>query len=375
MQVIENSELSKAGRFFGRTIVDEARQATFFNWTGSGFEIRFEGGRLEADFIALDTYFKPEGTHWPWISVFLDDGDEPIRDICIDQPELRVTLLEESGHKIHKLKIVKRSENDKGKVGLRSVSCLGSLLPPQEQKSKLRIEFIGDSITCGFGNEAKHRDDPCLTGQENGLAAYGAVAAKLLDADYQSMSVSGIALCKPYTPGFYCINPDFPDVSVCVRAMEDYYAYTDRLHEEQAGKTEGFTLWDFSAFRPDAIVVNLGTNDAFYIKAIRDSREEVNFQAQYKQFLYTLRRLNGNKPVIGCTLGPMDYYLYDMIVCAVEEYKVETGDERVFSYKFGGIFPWGEGFGAGDHPSVATHKRMGTELAQKLAEWLELEQK
>jgi hypothetical protein len=66
----------------------------------------------------------------------------------------------------------------------------------------------------------------------------------------------------------------------------------------------------------------------------------------------------------------MDYYLYDNILKAAEEFKRETGDERIFCYKFCGIFPLDEGYGAQDHPSVKTHQKMGRELREKLQELL-----
>ena len=36
------------------------------------------------------------------------------------------------------------------------------------------MEFIGDSITCGFGNEAPHRDSLFDTGEENGWDTWAA---------------------------------------------------------------------------------------------------------------------------------------------------------------------------------------------------------
>jgi hypothetical protein len=45
--------------------------------------------------------------------------------------------------------------------------------------------------------------------------------------------------------------------------MEKLYPYADRDHQTAEGMSEGFTPWDFGRFRPDAIVINLGTNDVF----------------------------------------------------------------------------------------------------------------
>ncbi len=357
--------------FFGRTIHDPKTGGVFFNWTGSGFELVFEGRRLNANLAAIDMVFPPEGTLWPWISVFVDDMETPARNIEINRHELTVTLVECETTQRHTVRVVKRSENDKGKVGLIALDMDGELLACEPRRNKYRMELIGDSISCGFGNEARTRDDPFLTAEENGLRAYGAVAAKVLDAECHNISISGIPLCRPADPDFKLMLPGFPELDIRIKAMEDYYEYTDRLHEEARGVTDGFARWDFSRFTPDAVVINLGTNDSYMLKAAADrAREERHFERRYLAFIRKVRELNGPHPVIACTLGAMDYFLYGNIVSAVEEYQSETGDDRIFCYKFGGIFPMTEGYGAGDHPSAKTHERMGEELGRVLKEWL-----
>ena len=50
-----------------------------------------------------------------------------------------------------------------------------------------------------------------------------------------------------------------------------------------------------------------------------------------------MRRLNGPRAQIFCTLGPLEYYLYDNIKTVVEEYKRDTGDQRVKCFKLIGV--------------------------------------
>jgi len=358
--------------FFGRTIEDEKTGAVFMNWTGSGFEMFFEGRRVDACFVAVESVFQPEGTLWPVVSVFIDDEDVPVKEVLLDRPMQMCPLFESQKPERHKIKVVKRSENDKGKFGIAGIDMDGELLPLNAPAKKPRLELIGDSITCGYGNEAKNRDGGFLPAEENGLAAYGAVTARLLGAEYHSVSVSGISLCNPLDPDFSLEVPGYPGLRVKVKAMEDYYEYTDRLHEEARGKREDFTKWDFRRFKPDAIVINLGTNDSYRIKAAKDKQAEIDhFESRYLAFIKLVRRLNGAEPVICCTLGSMDYYLYDNIAGVVRKYKNETSDERIFSFKFGGIFPIEEGYGAGDHPSLITHRRMGEELFAQLRPWIQ----
>ena len=354
-------------RFFGRTLYDEQAGAVFFDWSGAGFEVAFEAKKLEITLTAIESTNQFEGTLWPCVSVFLDDSVEPTQVLYIDQPSQRVTLFESDAPQKHRIRVVKRTENDKGKIGITDIAVDGAFLPIANGQERIQLEFIGDSISCGFGNEANQREGAFVPQEQNGLKSYCAVAAELLHADYHNISVSGISLCAPLDPNFTLEIPEVAGLSIKVKAMEDYYEYTDRLLEETLGRSDGFSKWDFRAHQADAIMLNLGTNDSYRIKSAKDPSAEIaHFQTRYTAFLRTIRRLNGSKPIICCTLGPMDYFLYDNIVQAVQRYQDETGDERIFCYKFGGMYPLLEGFGAGDHPSVITHSRMGRELAEQL---------
>ena len=363
---------SFAGRvaFSGRTFVDRDAEAVFFNWSGSGFELSFFGSRVEVELDGRADFYPTEGTNLPWLAVLSDNPDEPSQVFEVAEGVRRYSIFDSTKPGAHTVRVLKRSENSKGRVGLRKILVDGELMPPRLPAKRRRLEFIGDSITCGFGNEMDG-SGTFSTSLENGFETYAAIAARLLDAEYHSVCISGIPLCNSYNEDFRIVLPDFPDFRPPRRAMEDYYAYTDRPHQEAAGLSAGFEEWAFDRFKPDAIVINLGTNDGFRIKASgNDPEEEKHFERRYKQFLHLLRRLNGTGPVIVCTLGSMDYYLYDNILRATDAFMWETGDARVVCYKFGGIFLWDEGIGALDHPSVKTHRRMGRELSEVLKKLL-----
>jgi len=361
--------------FFGRTLYDGDREAMFFNWTASGFALNFYGDHLAMDATAFADHFPGESENLPWIAVFVDGRGEPARTLRLHEGRGVYPLFESEQAAEHTLRVVKRTENSKGSVGVHRL-LLGGEPRPYAPPPRRRLEFVGDSITCGFGNAMAADATTFTTGLEDGLAAYPAVTAELLEADYQSVCISGIPLCHPSDPAFRMRLPEFPDFTPPARAMETLYAYTDREYQEAAGVKEGFEPWDFGRFRPHAIILNLGTNDAFRISVSgNDPAEEAHFRRRYTAFLHQLRRLNGPGPVIACTLGPMNYFLYDTVEKAVEAYRGETGDGRVFCLKFGAIDPWGEGYGGLAHPNLKTHARMGRELAAALRPWLTGEEK
>ena len=360
--------------FFGRTLVDKELDSVFFNWTASGFALRFFGDRLEMDASAFADTFPGEGESLPWLAVQIDGRKEHSQLIAMEKGRKTYLLFSSHEPQEHTLRVVKRSENSKGRACLHRLMLNGELRTYHPPKAAVRLEFVGDSITCGFGNAMDAAAPGFTTEREDGLAAYPAVAAELLGAQYQSICVSGIPLCSESDPQYRLRFPNMPDMELPPLAMETLYAYADRNYQEKAGMTSGFTPWEFDRFKPDAIVVNLGTNDAFRISvAGGGAGEELHFKKRYTAFLHTLRKYNGPDPVLACTLGPMNYFLYNVMEKAVSDYQNETGDTRVFCLKFGAINPWGEGSGGLGHPNLKTHQRMGHELAQALRPWLSQE--
>ena len=113
------------------------------------------------------------------------------------------------------------------------------------------------------------------------------------------------------------------------------------------------------------VVVNLGTNDCYGIQFSPDPAELDRFPAAYRAFIGNIRRLNGPRTHIICALGSMNYYLWHDIASVMEQYKRETGDERLHLRRFNPMHPF-DGVGADGHPSLDTHQKMAHELAALL---------
>ena len=60
--ILEAKDLLPLLRLHGRTRFQDSRGALFFNWTCSGFTVRFRGTRLRAGFLALSDHlpFPPD---------------------------------------------------------------------------------------------------------------------------------------------------------------------------------------------------------------------------------------------------------------------------------------------------------------------------
>jgi lysophospholipase L1-like esterase len=349
----------------GRTFLHE-NGTLFLNWTCSGVSFNFTGTTLLAEMVAVpgaelemgrDTPFAPpkptERKTWPCVAVYIDEDTQPWRSIELDHEQSPVLLYAASQTETHKITIRKMTENPKGKAGILSFLTDGDLSPIAAGPARLKLEFIGDSITCGFANATNERDRLFYSQDENGWLAHPAIAARILNAEFSTVCYSGIAIMRwPMSFG----DRKMPN-------MSDLYPYTDRLAEEMYGKDDHFREWDFAANRPDVVIVNLGTNDASVIEFNNLGQAgQQRFEDEYIGFLKLLREKNGGQPWIVCALGSMDYFLYDHIARAVSRFTTETGDERIACFKYGRM-RFAEGFGGCGHPNLATHQRMGEEIA------------
>lgn len=344
----------------GRTVWDEEKQALFCNWTCSGFTVCFTGTFLKAKLTVLADQipampgFPPNPDYYPCIGI-VTDGEtlENRQEITADG----WYDLWQGGSGEHTVRVVKVSENSRGKLGILALECDGEILDAPKN-TKPTMEIIGDSITCAFGSEAGDNSPEFLCSEENGWMSYGAIAARELGYEWSQICVSGISASQPE-------HPMFP-----MPGMNEIYHLTDQLYDERRGVEP--EIWDFENHHTDIVVLNLGTNDVNPIRFAagfeNTAAMEAYFQKRYREFIEDIRKRNGKDTFIVCTLGSMDYYLYDRIKAAVEEYKQASGDENICAFKFIGINMMTEGFGAMGHPSAKTHGRMGRELAFRLRE-------
>ncbi len=189
----------------GRTIFDENKQALFFNWTCAGFTLRFTGSVLKARFTALGDKGPafpgmPEpAPDYPWFGVVADGGELTCRTECREEDAWFTLFSGERGQ--HDLRVVKLSENARGKLGLLALETDGEFLPAPKNTRPV-IEVVGDSITCGFGNEAPASSFEFHTGEENGWMSYAALAARELGCEWSLVCESGIAAGQAEKPLF-----------------------------------------------------------------------------------------------------------------------------------------------------------------------------
>ena len=253
------------------------------------------------------------------------------------------------------IRFVKLSESQDSSLGVECVELDGEIEPLPEKR--LKIEFVGDSITCGYGVEGS-LDESYTTATENAEKAYACLTAKALDADACLVSFSGFGILSGYT-GDGAINtesllpPYYDRVGVCGRAL----ANGARVQDES---------WDFSCFVPDAVVVNLGTNDMSY--CLDDGEKKQTFRRKYAAFLKTVRRAHPGARIL-CALGAMGTSLCPYMERAVADFIAETGDTRVRALALNDQRAE-DSYGTDYHPSEKTHRMIAETVTEALRAWM-----
>lgn len=262
-----------------------------------------------------------------------------------------------SGEGEYTIQFVKLSEAEQSTMAIKSIdaTCQGNLHPTAEKE--LKIEFIGDSITCGYGVDDEDPTHPFSTATEDAMKAYAYKTAVALGADYSLVSYSGHGIISGYTDNGTKIEE---------QQVPPIYTKVGKSYAKGGGLVLTELDWDFSKFVPDVVVINLGTNDASYTGGKADRKED--YRANYVEFLKLVREKNPNAYIV-CTLGIMGKDLCETMHSAVEDYKSASGDEKVTYMDFEEQL-MSDGRAADYHPTETTHTKASEKLVNKLKEIL-----
>jgi lysophospholipase L1-like esterase len=288
-----------------------------------------------------------EGCNHARIAIELDGVR--VVDAMIDAPEKTFTLTAEDGE--HIVRIVKLSETAMSTCGIRAIEAEN--IRPTEKKTRF-IEFVGDSITCGYGMDDEVAEHHFVTGTEDATRAYAYRTAQALDADYSLVSISGYGIISGYTAT--------AEEPITAQLIPTYYENLGFSYGVYEGDVPQDVRWDFTARQPDLIVINLGTNDDSYCLA-HEARQQ-HYCDEYVNFLCTVRRNNPGAKIL-CTLGIMGDRLYPWVEKAAAAYSAKTGDTDIACMPFTPQL-LEDGYTADYHPTAVTHGKAAAKITAEI---------
>ena len=208
------------------------------------------------------------------------------------------------------------------------------------------IEFIGNSITCGYGNESVVASDPFEYETENHYLTYAQRTCRALEARAHVVARSGIGVYRSFGG---------PKSGTPENVMTTEYEYTNLYDRSER--------WDFSRYQPQVVCINLGTND------LSTNNYDVRLLKQaYRKFLAQVRGHNPRAKIVylcGSMLNGKELETARRTLDEVVDEARRQGDREVYRFDFspqtGDL-----GYGASWHPSKWQHEKMAAELTAYL---------
>lgn len=332
---VEITEFSKNQvEFIGR--FSKENSGYRFCWSGSTISAGFNGTEIAVN-IEL-SYIMPNKGNSDYMEVFIDGKRyDTLRITKFDNYYVVAEGLEKGYHYIS---LVKRTEGCFSTLTFNGFDYLSGKAELAPARSERRIEFLGDSITAGYGNMASGGSIGFKMSQEDATNSYAYMTAKALGAEATIIASSGNGLTiKNLDPAIIPGN-ELMNFTVLNKNVE----------------------YNFSSVKqPDILVINFGAND------FAQGCDSAEYREKYHKLLDMVRTVYPETYIV-CAIGTHSVSsAYPHIQTVVRE-RVSAGDNRIASFKFSVSISQKGMSGADNHPSSECHKIMAEELSYFLSD-------
>lgn len=276
---------TSAIRFTGRTQTLPDDGSIRFDWSGTYAETRLDGRELR---------LRLSDTGKSYFDITVDG--RPAGKIKSASRDTIVTVAANLPRGTHDIAIRKRTEGETGITTFHEFILPngGSLSAPAPRRRF--IEFIGNSLSAGFGTEGLDRSEPFTPENENCNLAYSTIIPRYFDTDYAIIAHSGRGAARNYGD------------SVRVSEVSMRHKYLQTLDNDTLSR------WNFDTYRPDLVVVNLGANDF----STEPHPYRTEFVDAYSEILGTIIDRHGHDIKILCVIpyavsAPVESYYSEAI--------------------------------------------------------------
>ncbi|MBP3381311.1 MAG: hypothetical protein J6L00_01590 [Clostridia bacterium] len=313
-------------RLHGRIPFDANGNAALW-WSFAGCSFRFYG----TGFSLSATFTDEQPAHL----AFIIDGITYKR--AINGEETFVSTVKDGEHTVFVRRVSNRAAS--GALLLTDFSVDGTLLTPPAKK-QMNIEFVGDSITCGYGILGLP-GGVYVSAEEDATINYAALLAAHFDAEARFISMSGRGIVH---------NCD----GSCSNLIPHLFNRYGR------GINTAPFLFD-DGFIPDVVIVNAGTND------VGGKTTEQQMETAATLFLKDIRTRYPHAKIVW-TYGMMNTKFIPALQKAVDT--VRESDKNVWFMPTTPVQAHTGETGPQGHPGIVGHRRLAKELIAFLKEIL-----
>ncbi len=213
-------------------------------WTSGGIELNVKASEVWIE-LEVDYNF-----YEPWASVLVN-GAQVSRQM-LSKGRYWMCLFRSMNPEVAKTVRFMRdlqamSEDTGTMIQIHAVRTDGELMPVKERPYKL--EFIGDSITSGEGTIGAKEELDWIPMFFSSVHDYATLVSDACNAECHIISQSGWGVLTSWDNNPNCALPDY------------YEKVCGLMKGERNQKLGALDDYDFASWQPDAVVINLGTND------------------------------------------------------------------------------------------------------------------
>ena len=310
-------------------------------WSGAGVRVKLACKTLEAEITASAR------DHAPWMGVLMDGA--PVARFPLLPGTHRYPLLAGlDGGSAHEVSIIRDSQpsyDEDGPIYIESVYTDGT--PERPAERPLLIEFIGDSLTVGEGCLGPESAEEWRLVWISHMPAFPTLVSEKLNAEKRVIALGGWGAARSWD--------NQPESRI------------GRIYGQLCAITPGGEVpVDFPERPADAVVINLGTNDASALAKMTEaerSAAEGELRVRAGE-LMEMARAHNPKALILWAYGLCGSQVHFFIESAVDRRRA-AGDEKVY---FLPLTDCAGDVGSRMHPSRAAHRRAAREICDKLRE-------
>lgn len=327
-------------------LADVTVKATDPNISFTGRVQRLDNGSVRYDWVGV--YLQTDFTGSS-VSIRVSEDGESYHNVFIDgQLKGKIQITGKEPHDVmladklskgtHRLRLQKCTEGEYGRMTVYSLTAKGKGSFKAVPKKDRFIEIIGDSYTCGYGTEGASEKEHFKLSTENCNKAYACLIANYFDADYAIVAHSGMGMARNYA-------------GKTMKTMTHRYPLLFDDHDSIG--------YDFTAYKPDLVIINLGTND-FSVSAA-----PANYVSNYVNMIKTVRSHYGDVPVLCVTPHSANIYL----LAGLRQLQVEIqGMKGVrISSSIPGIVLQGQDLGSDWHPNWKGQRKIAMTLIPQVS--------